>query len=502
MKKIIPLSVGAATVMAAITSFQVSAHGWTDFPKARQMFCYEDGGYDWPTDGSGIPNAACRATFLESGTYPFVQKNEYAAIVMNHGDENAVKAVVPDGQLCYGADAKKSGIGVASADWQRTTLKAGETIQMKFLATAPHNPSYWEIYLSKPSYNAAYSRLGWDDVELIAEYGNIEKVRIGSDDFYLMDITMPAGRTGEATLFTRWQRTDGGGEGFYNCSDIKFEGDAPPPEWSELGSYVQQGLVADVGDHILYRIFNENGSEIVEEKLPITAQNQDIHAWSYELAQLINEQHKTITQVGIEQQSGVITYDQSDLYANKVYVTNPDYRYALDIRDGDVIEPAPVEVTGLKSEYTQGSDGKTLIDATVSSEGHYSINMNLLDSNGQQVTSATDTVDNGNIVLSVLTTQLGSFTVEVTAAAEGSTEHEVITAQSITIKESSGGGDYDFEYPEGIGSYVPGETVVLGRDGSTYECRPFPEGGWCNIDSAAHYEPGFGSAWQDAWIKQ
>ncbi|PSW18323.1 hypothetical protein C9I98_16615 [Photobacterium sanctipauli] len=500
MKKIISLSVGAASVMAAVTSFQVSAHGWTDFPKARQMFCYEDGGYDWPTDGSGIPNAACRATFLESGTYPFVQKNEYSAIVNNHTDMDAVKAVVKDGQLCYGSDSKKSGIGVASADWQRTILKAGETIQLKFLATAPHNPSYWEFYLSKPSYNAAYTRLTWDDVEKIADYGDIEKQNIDGSEYYVMDITMPAGRTGEATLLTRWQRTDGGGEGFYNCSDIKFEGDAPPPEWTELGSYVQQGLVAEAGDYILYRIFNGSGSEIVEEKLPITAANQNIHVWSYELAQLINQEHSTITQVGIEQPSGEIAYDQSDLYANKVFATNPSYRYALDVRDG-TIEPAPVEVTGIESEYTQGSDGKTFVDATVSSEGRYLINMKLLDSNGHQLSLASDIVDNGDIALSVFTTQTGNFTVEVTAAAEGSSDHEVVSTQQITIKEPSN-GEYDYVYPDGIGSYVPDETVVLSRDGDTYKCRPAPHGEWCNIDSAIHYEPGFGSDWEDAWVKQ
>ena len=60
-------------------------------------------------------------------------------------------------------------------------------------------------------------------------------------------------------------------------------------------------------------------------------------------------------------------------------------------------------------------------------------------------------------------------------------------------------GDYDFEYPAGIGSYVPGQTVVKGTDGNLYACRPFPEGAWCNVD-AEPYRPGVGSAWRDAWI--
>ncbi|WP_303637179.1 lytic polysaccharide monooxygenase auxiliary activity family 9 protein [Stenotrophomonas tuberculopleuritidis] len=61
-------------------------------------------------------------------------------------------------------------------------------------------------------------------------------------------------------------------------------------------------------------------------------------------------------------------------------------------------------------------------------------------------------------------------------------------------------GDYDFVYPAGIGSYIPGQTVVKGTDGKLYACRPFPEGAWCNVNAEA-YRPGTGSAWRDAWIE-
>ncbi len=61
------------------------------------------------------------------------------------------------------------------------------------------------------------------------------------------------------------------------------------------------------------------------------------------------------------------------------------------------------------------------------------------------------------------------------------------------------GDDFDFAYPEGRGSYGPG-TVVLGTDGNVYECRPFPNSGWCN-QSEPYYAPGTGLAWADAWIK-
>ncbi|MDV5169477.1 lytic polysaccharide monooxygenase [Photobacterium rosenbergii] len=502
MKTVINFSLGAMSVMAALSPLHASAHGWADFPAARQVICESDGGHWGPSDGSQIPNEACRAAFMESGTYPLVQKNEFAALVKDYHNMDAVKAAVPDGTICSGGDPRKSGMSVASEHWQRTDMKAGETFTLRYRATAPHNPSFWQFYLTKPGYNAAHSRIGWDDLELIDTAGNVEVTQEGNGQYYLIDVTLPSGRSGAATLVSRWQRDDPAGEGFYNCSDIRFDGEVLPPEWTTKGQYVKPGVEAQDGDSVWFRIFNKQGSEIVFEKLPITGANENINTWSYDLAQLINENYPTVTQVGVEEASGDIVYQPSDLYTNQVFVTNPDYNYALDVRDGDVIEPAPVTVQGLESEYTQGSDGKTHIDATVSSEGRYLINMKLLDSTGHQLALASDIVDNGNIDLSVLTTETGSFSVVVTAAEQGSSDHQVVENKSIIIKDSSGGGDYDYAYPDGIGSYVPGETVVLSRDGNTYQCRPFPEGGWCNIDSAHHYEPGFGSAWQDAWIKQ
>lgn len=58
----------------------------------------------------------------------------------------------------------------------------------------------------------------------------------------------------------------------------------------------------------------------------------------------------------------------------------------------------------------------------------------------------------------------------------------------------------DFIYPEGRGQYQTG-TVVLGSDGKRYECRPFPNSGWCNIESDLYYAPGTGLAWQEAWMR-
>ncbi|WKD50994.1 lytic polysaccharide monooxygenase auxiliary activity family 9 protein [Microbulbifer spongiae] len=206
-----------ASVMVGFSGF-ASSHGWTEFPKARQIFCAEDGGYWHPSDGSAIPNSACRAAFLESGTYPFVQKNEFSANVANYNEDSAVQSVVIDGYLCSAGSSAKAGMDIPSPDWQKTLLAAGSH-RLKFRATAAHNPSYWRIYLTKPGFDSATQRLQWSDLEIINSYGNLPVV----NGYYEMDINIPTERSGTGVLYVRWQRNDPAGEGFYNCSDIIFE---------------------------------------------------------------------------------------------------------------------------------------------------------------------------------------------------------------------------------------------------------------------------------------
>ena len=144
-----------------------NAHGWSEFPSARQNTCYEQGGI-W----SGTPpNAACAQAKDISGSYPFVQRNEYAKNVQDFNNINAVKAAIPDGTLCYANDSQKRGMGAPHTGWTRTELNTG-TFEYVFNATAPHNPSFWEFYLTKP--NADLSKgLAWGDLELIQEEGNV-----------------------------------------------------------------------------------------------------------------------------------------------------------------------------------------------------------------------------------------------------------------------------------------------------------------------------------------
>ncbi|CAA0116842.1 Chitin-binding protein CbpD [BD1-7 clade bacterium] len=403
MKKIIhTLAISASCLSTLVLSTSAHAHGWTDFPKARQAICAADGGFWWPADGSGIANSACRQAYQTSGSYPFVQKNEFAANVTAFSSQTAVESIVADGSLCSAGSDAKAGMDIPSPTWQKTTLAAG-THTLRFIATAPHNPSFWRIYLSKPGYSSATDSLRWSDLDLINSYDNIPL----SNGGYAMDFTIPEDRTGTAILFVRWQRDDAAGEGFYNCSDIAFTNTGPNPEpdpeptpLSSIAAFVTPAHdIAAPGDTVRFRLFNNAGNELVNETLTITANNSGFATWAEQLAQQVNGINPALIQVGAKNNDDIIYHNNTLI--NRVWAEQASYTASTSVLKNT--SPPPV-------------------------------------------------------------------------------------------------GDYDHEYPAGIGSYGPA-TRVLASDGQTYECKPFPYSGWCN-QAPTHYAPATGLNWQDAWIQK
>ncbi|MGF1685104.1 lytic polysaccharide monooxygenase [Photobacterium japonica] len=438
-----------ATSATALPFSAAHAHGWADYPKARQVFCEEAGGYWSAADGSGIKNRACRAAFKASGTYQFVQKNEFAAMVPDYNNMAAVKRAVPNGLICSGGDSGKRGMSIPSAHWQRTTMRAGERFTLRYRGTAPHTPSFWQVYITKPGYNAATSTLRWQDLELIASHGNIQPRQEGNGQYFFFDVTLPAGRSGNATLVTRWQRNDPAGEGFYNCSDIRFSG--------------------------------SSGSDDTVVTPPVVLPSP--------------------TPVPLPLPKPPV-------------VNKPNH--------------VPVTLQGLKDQYTLNREGHAVIAVSVKTRRDYKVDMVLINRQQRVVARDGDEVKKDRAALAVLATRAGQYTVTFTATPLKTKEAPTVVKRTIWVQDADNtqpvkptrpetkptpsptplpsplpdGAGYEYVYPTGIGGYVAGETVVLGRDGHTYQCRPFPEGGWCNINSATHYEPGYGSSWQDAWVKR
>ena len=319
--------------IALLSSQFVQAHGFMENPKARQQFCVEAGGYWWPEDGSAIPNLACRAAFLAKGTKAFVQNNEFSVNVIDYHNIEAVKLAIPNGQLCAGGDLDKSGIDIASPYWQRSLITPDSegNVTVTFDAHTPHNPSFWEFYLSNTDFDAATETLSWQKLELIAEVSDVGVTSLDGRNVYQIRIPFPRDRLGAATLYTRWQREDAAGEGFYNCSDITIVNETQPLEWTELDQYIVNGLTPNEGDEVWFRLFSPHGDELVFEKITVEQSNLATEVWAKQLSQQVSAQYFSVIQVGVKSSGDAIVYSE-DQALNKVWVNQLGLTFRLDVK--------------------------------------------------------------------------------------------------------------------------------------------------------------------------
>lgn len=472
-------------LLIAVTPAFALAHGWVSYPKARQAICHDDGGYWSPADGSAIPNGACRAAFLQSGTYPFTQLNEFSANVADYRDLGAVQQRVVDGSLCSAGDSAKAGMDLPSAAWQKTTLQAGQSLEWLFRATATHNPSYWQFYLTKPGFDTASQVLTWADLQLLDTADNLQPVTIGGNNYYQLTLTLPAERSGDAILYTRWQRDDAAGEGFYNCSDIHINGADSTPVWHDGGYLLSGDPGAASGDNLWFRVFDGSGSELVFETLAIDDANQSLALWTAALATQVNGADSQWVQLGIKDGDSIV-FDASQPLANKVWLADSRYSSALDLKKGS--SDAALAISGLAQSYQVGDT----LALELSADGAWQGLLVLAKDGGTLAQWPLSLSAGQSQTIGYPLSEAGDYSLTFTATAGQSQQ------LGFAVSAISQGGDYDYLYPAGLGGYQAG-TLVLGSDGNRYQCKPYPYSGWCN-QAASYYAPGTGSAWQDAWL--
>lgn len=323
------LSATSTLLLLLLAAQTAQAHGYVDFPKARQQICKDDGGYWWPADGSGIPNLACRAAYQRSGGYALTQHHEYSTNVPDYHNQTAVRTAVKNGLLCAGGDSRKAGMDLPSAHWQRTVIDLQTTPQLRvrFRATTPHNPSFWQFYLSNPGFDAAAAPLSWEQLTLIHQQNDVPAV----SGYYEIDVPMPKNRSGNAVLYTRWQRQDVVGEGFYNCSDLQFSnGDSNSGNWHNKGAYLTATQLGKAGETALLRVFDASGAEQLQKSLLISVSNQTGQQWAVELAQQVNTLHSDLLQIGVLS-NGQISLQQP-IGSNRFYLKNATGYVNLDLK--------------------------------------------------------------------------------------------------------------------------------------------------------------------------
>jgi predicted carbohydrate-binding protein with CBM5 and CBM33 domain len=216
-----------AVLSAALMAFLVatlpspaSAHGVAQFPGSRTYLCYVNG---LTSTGEIKPtNPACAAAVAQSGATPLY--NWFA--VLNSNGQGRTVGYIPDGTICTGGNMAPydfSPYNAARADWPKTHLTAGSTIQVRYSDWAKH-PGKFNVYITKDGWTPT-KPLAWSDLSLIQTVTD-PPAQGGPgtiDGHYYWNLTLPSGKTGQHILFIHWIRSDSP-ENFYSCSDVVFDG--------------------------------------------------------------------------------------------------------------------------------------------------------------------------------------------------------------------------------------------------------------------------------------
>lgn len=275
-----------------------------------------------------------------------------------------------------------------------------------------------------------------------------------------------------------------------------------PVEWNEFGQIrAQQDLAT--GYQVTLRLFeadpNTGNSHDVESHNIIIGEIMGAsNTWPFHLAQEVNS-NSSLVAIGVRQQDGNIKPIQ-DNQANRIYTqSDRQLNFEIEIRISDpqnniypvaIITASQTEITGPGTLVLSGTQSTDPNNLSLSYQWHLV--------SGEASIDAT-TAPETTIGFPNLTTDQ-MVNIELTVN-NGTREDKTSLSISHLADSGSGStGDYAFVYPDGRGQYEPG-IIVLGSDANRYQCRPWPNSGWCNIASDLHYAPGTGLAWQEAWTQ-
>ena len=473
-----PLAASALLALCALPSVESSAHGTMEIPESRIYNCFLNNPEN-PSD------PACAAAKVVGGTQPFYDWNEINQ-ANAAGDH---RALIPDGQLCSGGRSKYAGMDLARSDWQATpiTPKADGTFDFTFWATAPHSTNEWVFYITRSGYTGT-EPLQWDDLFEFCRLGNVP---VGADKRYTLNCPLPQ-LTGKHVIYTTWQRSDSP-EAFYTCTDVVL-GDGSPSMWADEGA-LQAYSSLGTGSQVTLRLFNGSGNDM-ETITHRVEQDSTAEEWAYAFANTVNTQSQYARIGTLDPSSDTVTPVLS-ASENRVYTrADLDLSHEVDIQPADTNRGPTADIVASPGSVTgAGAVNLSAANAIDPDGDPLSYRWQVISGAGATLSSTT-TVD---VVLDLSAPQVAQTVVVELVVSDGQATDT--GRVSIPHTPASGGDDYDHIYPEGIGSYVPGETVVLGSDGDRYQCRPFPEGQWCNVNSAFHYAPATGTNWSDAWTR-
>ena len=463
----------AASALLLLGSSQIMAHGYLQQPEARGYLCKLG------------ENSQCGAVQWEPQSL--------------EGFSGFPQAGPADGQIASAGLAQFSALDEQTVSrWAKRPMQAGANA-FTWRFTANHVSRNWRYYITRPDWqaNQPLSRAAFELTPFCTADGGMQRPP--------MEVThncnVPT-REGYQVILAVWEVGDTP-MSFYNVVDVMFGDPGTPPQpspWQAKGT-LYPSVDLQVGDQVRTRVFDASGERSdLQTQLSIdNAEQGPRNQWTYLLASRINQQ-QTQLKAGQLGSDGAISpvYGQNSLYAHadsgiqsiEVQIdkaTTPDHDLLVD---------------GLQSDY-RIQNGKLQLDFNVTAVGKLQVSSYVYDHGGNAKGFANLELANNSQPVSILIedAQPGHHQLVVSAKVPGS-EQQLQKTFDLMFSAGDDSASYDYSFPDGLRSYAAGTRVLQAKTGRIYQCRPFPQSGYCAQWSAGstHYEPGIGSHWQDAWI--
>lgn len=467
-------------IVLAIAALSASggafAHGYIEQPESRAYLCQK-----------GLNTQCGQAQYEPQST--------------GEGPDGFPAAGPRDGELAS-ASGGSNWMGVKLNEqtvdrWTKRKMQSGPNdFTWKF--TAPHPIADFKYYITKENWNPNQP-LTRDALEL-TPFCVIPGGPAASTGTTTHSCDVPE-RSGYHVIYGAWDVSDTAAT-FYNLIDAEFEGDheGVPSPWSSSIGAITPTLDLLPGSTVKSRVFDANGErpDLSSEIVINSAAQGEKSAWAHALADKINQEQDNL-RAGRKNAAGEVVAS----YGNNTIYTKADsglVRVEIQVTPAEEGSVGNFSVNGLQDSYTL-ADGAATVTFDLAVEGALALEGKIFDAGNNAKGHFTGALENASQGFSIALSDVaaGKYTLVITGTNDKG--QSVQESFEFALRAESGGGDYQFVYPQGLGDYQAGTVVLQPKTDKTYECKPFPYSGWCNIGSH-HYEPGEGSNWQDAWTEK